>query len=98
MDKEQILQRIQGVKTDYPPATRYIRKSERKRKGTQYVLSIPLWRDGQRKSNYIGTFDTLEEAQKARQFTLDAVESFDNVSTNSPDRMKNDRHQQITMK
>lgn len=84
MDKKQIIDRLTGTIPSYPPATHYIRRSERKRQGVKYVLTIPLWRDGCRKSRYIGTFKTLEEAQQAREFTFKMAEELQDVSLKSP--------------
>ena len=84
MNKTQIIDRLKGTISSYPPATHYIRRSERKRQDAKYVLTIPLWRDGCRKSRYIGTFNTLEEAQQAREFTFKMAEELQDVSLKSP--------------
>jgi len=88
MNEEHILQKILGVKKYHPSETHYISRMERIRKSDQYVLSIPLWQDGRRKTKYIGTFDTLEDAQQAREFTFEKIEELTNISFSPPYREK----------
>ena len=79
MNKEHILQKLLGAKKHHPPETNYISRIERMSKNDKYVLSIPLWQDGKRKTQYIGSFSSLEEAQKAREFAFEKLEELTNI-------------------
>jgi len=86
MNKEQIIQKLTDGVIPRKRENRYIRRMERMRKDDQYVLSIPLWKNGERKSHYLGSYDSLTEARQARAFTLNKIAELENVSLFSPHR------------
>lgn len=83
MDEHLITQRLHGHQEKRDPMLKFIRMKISRNRGTRYVLAIPIWRNGNRKTTYIGTYDDLEAAINARRLALTKIQNSTKISINS---------------